>query len=307
MMCAETAPKSVGSQAGRHRVKRKSHKGFTLIELLVVMAVVSVLFGILLPALSKVRHQARAIVGRNNQRQIVCGVNLFAMDNDSCYPESVATIGDQLYWNWQEPMMITGYRARSPRLHRSMSAYLRTYIEDAGTMYCPNAPQKYQYFQDAWTDGDEWDHPETPPMEDPLSGTYCFYWNYTGYLEDRPYLFKGPRNSAGGRGQSKLLVSDYFGYGHYRSPNSYGSCEKFGGASITEGTMLSSAYWFGKAGAGSTVPEIKLSAGYSDGHVEDYSASDVLTMKVIWKPEIGEPYPDDIGPGCFYLPRNALH
>jgi len=71
--------------------------------------------------------------------------------------------------------------------------------------------------------------------------------------------------------------------------------------------MLSSAYWSGKAGAGSTVPEIKLSAGYSDVHVEDYSASDVLTMKVIWKPEIGEPYPDDIGPGCFYLPRNALH
>lgn len=60
----------------------------------------------------------RVILGRNNQRQIVCGVNLFAMDNDSCYPESVATIGDELYWNWQEPMMITGYRARSPRLHR---------------------------------------------------------------------------------------------------------------------------------------------------------------------------------------------
>lgn len=305
-MCAETAPKSVGSQAGRHRVKRKLRIGFTLVELLVVIAVVSVLVGILLPALSKVRQQARTLLGMTNQRQIVRGVSLYAADSDEQYPESVATIGDE-WWNWQEPMMLTGYRARSPRLHRSMSAYLRSYIEDAGTMYCPNAPRRYKYLQDAWNAGDQWDNPETEPVEDPVSGTYCFYWNYTGYLEDRDYLFKGPRNSAGGREQSKLLVSDYFGYDHHRSPNSYGSCERFRGASITEGTLLSSAYWSDKGGAGSRAPDIKLHAGYTDGHVENFSASDTLTMRVIWKPETGEPYPHGIGPGNFFLPRNALH
>lgn len=305
-MRAETSPKPVSFQAWRHAIRRRSPRAFTLIELLVVISVISVMTGILLPALNKVKRQARALLATNNQRQIVNCVNLFAADNDDRYPESVATIGD-VAWNWAEPMMLTAHNARSPRLHRSMSAYLRPYIEDASTMYCPNAPRKYKYLQDAWDAGDEWDNPQTPPVEDSVSGTYCLYWNYTGYLEDRDYLFRGPRDSAGGRGQSKLLVSDYFGYNHWRSKKSYSSCEKFGAVSITEGTQLSSAYWSRKSRARSDAPQIKLQAGYTDGHVESFSSSDTLIMRVILHPETGEPYPEDISPGNFYLPRNALH
>ncbi len=309
--CAEieAEPMPVGFQAERRPVKIKSRRAFSLIELLVVMAVLSALMSILLPALGKVRQQARLVIGTNNQRQIVTAVSLFAADNDEQYPESVATIGDyKVYWNWQEPMMLTSYRARSTGMHRSTSAYLHRYIEDADVMYCPNAPQKYKNLQDAWDAGDYWDNPETDPVGDPVSGTYCLYWNYTGYLEERDYLFKGPRDTLAGHGQSKLLVSDYFGYDHYRSPNCYGSCEKFASASITEGTPLSSAYWSRrKSSIQSSVPEIELQAGYTDGHVEKYSSSDTLTMRVIWKPETGEPYPNGIGPGNFYLPRSALH
>lgn len=300
---------AVGFHAGRHLVKRKMrNRGFTLVELLVVISVISVMAGILLPALSKARHQARKLLGANNQHQVVNAVSFFAADNDQKYPESVATIGAE-WWNWQEPMMLTGYRARSPRMHRSMSAYLRGYIEDAGTMYCPNAPRRYKYLQEAWNAGDDWDNPQTTPVKDPVSGTYCFYWNYTGYLEERNYLFKGPRNSAGGSWQSKLLVSDYFGYDHQRNPNSYGSCERFPRASITEGTLLSSAYWSDKGCDVRSAPEIELRAGYTDGHVENFSASDTVAMRVIKVPETGEPYPhgDGVGPGVFYLPRQALH
>ena len=119
----------------RHKLVVKSGrgKGFTLIELLVVISVISVLMGILLPALGKARRQAKTLVGISNQRQIVLGVNCFAVDNDGKYPESMATITEfaSKNWHWQEPTMMTACYPRPSLKHRSISAYLRSYIEDA--------------------------------------------------------------------------------------------------------------------------------------------------------------------------------
>jgi len=284
-------------------------KGFTLVELLVIISIISVLMGILLPVLVNARRQGRAVLGMSNQRQIAGVVNCFAFDNDDRYPESVATIGFGNHWNWQEPMMMTACMGRSPQIHRSMSAYLRSYIADASIMFCPNAPRKYKYFQEAWNAGDDWDNPETAPMQDPVMGTYCFYWNYVGFLGGRRGVFKGPWNPSVGRGQSKLLISDYFGYGHWRSPNAYGSCERFNGASVVSETWVSSAYWSRLAPDGDIrldTLKIKLHAGYTDGHVESYSASEVVPMKVSIASDGSVPYPDGVGPGVIYLPINGL-
>lgn len=262
--------------------------------------------GILLPVLGKIRRQGRALAGMNNQRQIVCAVNLFASDNDDRYPESVATLGREPDWNWGEPMKLTGYRARYPRAQRSVSAYLRTYLANAETISCPSAPREYKYLKEAWAAGDDWDNPETPPKIDPVSVNYCLYWNYTGYIEGRSRPFEGPRGPLGGRGRSKLVVSCYFGYDHHRNRGAYGSCQQFRRASITEGSLLSSDYWSAKPGAGHKRPVVKLYAGYTDGHVESYSSSDTTLMLVILHPDTGEPYPFGLGPGVFYLPSNAL-
>jgi len=272
------------------------------------MSIISMLLGIMLPALGRVRYKARMMLGISNQRQITSAVNLYALDNDDRYPHSVATIGFGDSWNWSDPTKLTGNRKRSPGLHRSMSAYLRSYIPAASTMYCPNAPRKYKYLQQAWDAGDDWDNPETSFPSDPVGGTYCFYWNYTGFLGGRRTLLRGAQGPAsGGRRYSKLLVTDYFGYDHWRSPGAYGSCERLKGADITPETWLLSAYWSRKADPVSGMPHIKLQAGYTDGHVESYAPSEAVPMKVSITADGRVPYPDSVGPGIFYLPANALH
>lgn len=59
---------------------------FTLIELLVVMTIISLLFAMLLPALSRAKENARRAVCMNNLRQ--CGVifRLYGNDNDGWLP-----------------------------------------------------------------------------------------------------------------------------------------------------------------------------------------------------------------------------
>jgi prepilin-type N-terminal cleavage/methylation domain-containing protein len=293
--------------------KGRESRGFTLVEVLVVISIILVLMGILLPILDKARRQSRVLLCVNNQRRIVAALSCYALDNHGFYPESMATITFGTIgtsWHWQEPTMMTACKPRPLFTHRSVSAYLRSYIAEASTLFCPNAPRKYKYLEKVWEAGDDWDNPETSFSSDSVFGTYCFYWNYVGFLGDGEAPFRGPQDTLGG--QSELLVSDYFGYDHHRSPDSYGSCERFGGATVTFGTEASSAYWSLLNSDGNIALDtlnIKLHAGFTDGHVESFTSSEVVPMKVSTTSDGSVPYPDGVGlgPGDFYLPENGLH
>lgn len=61
-------------------------KGFTLIELLVVISIIALLLSILMPALNKVKEQAKSVICKSNLKQMHFGVVLYAEDNnDKCF------------------------------------------------------------------------------------------------------------------------------------------------------------------------------------------------------------------------------
>lgn len=297
------------------RLKRKKlNNAFTLIELLVVISVCALLLSILVPTLSKVKRAARSLISANNQKQITNSVLCYSSDSNGRFPDSVAKVGKATRWNWRQPQTLAGYKRTTPATYRSVSEFLRPYLESSSTMFCPSSPSKYPFTQEAWQAGDSWDNPDTTvAAEDPLYGTYCLYWNYVGYLVETGKPFVGPRSIGQKRTESKLLVSDYFGYGHWRNElvystrNAYGSCEQFTGASITPGTDVSCDFW-SRDNTATDISidsiDVKFNAGYTDGHVEKFTSADVTPMKISIKPDGTKPYPDNISPGgTYYIPK----
>jgi prepilin-type N-terminal cleavage/methylation domain-containing protein/prepilin-type processing-associated H-X9-DG protein len=72
-------------------------KGFTLIELLVVIAIIALLMSILMPALSRVRKQARHIACRANLRQWTLFFSMYTGEHDGAFQ---AGVGDGHTHHW---------------------------------------------------------------------------------------------------------------------------------------------------------------------------------------------------------------
>jgi len=71
-------------------------KGFTLIELLVVIAIVALLMAILMPALQRVKRQAKAVVCQTNLRQWGTIFSIYMDENDGHF-----AYGDSSgQWRW---------------------------------------------------------------------------------------------------------------------------------------------------------------------------------------------------------------
>lgn len=284
--------------------------GFTIIELLTVISVMTALTAILVPTMSSVRRYAKGLVNMKNQREVVLAVNVFSFENRDQYPPTTAVYGyGNDGWRWQDPRQVKTTQGRTPRAKTSMAAHLSSYITNSDQLFCPSAPRKYPYWQQAWEAGDSWDHPGTEHDVDPVLGTYCFYWNYIGYTQAPNGPFVGPTSSLGAPRESRMLVSDYLGYGNWRSPDSLGSCERLHNSRIAAGTEVSSDYWALQWQEDRDYDAIKqrFSAGFTDGHVGRFKPGQTVGMRVALDARGSRPFPNAFdSPGTFLIPTKAL-
>jgi prepilin-type N-terminal cleavage/methylation domain-containing protein/prepilin-type processing-associated H-X9-DG protein len=74
-------PRFAGTQ-----IKNSNGAGFTLVELLVVIAIIALLMSILMPALGRVRRQAKMVICQSNLKQWTICFSMYTDDFDGSFP-----------------------------------------------------------------------------------------------------------------------------------------------------------------------------------------------------------------------------
>ena len=161
----------------------KLKKGFTLIELLVVISIIALLLSILMPALSKVRQQARIAVCTSNVRQWALACTAYAAEHDGYYPGRVGNIRDFKYdysWPWQY------YKAKGEDLIYVdlLSSFFKPYLGDSSDfIFCPDIPENAPWHDVGGESivGKSWEEIEELIMtgsDHYLDGDYALYVGY---------------------------------------------------------------------------------------------------------------------------------
>jgi prepilin-type N-terminal cleavage/methylation domain-containing protein len=113
----------------------EKRKGFTLIELMVVIAIIGILIGLLLPAVTRMRESARRTACANNLHQIGMGMSSYAGDYDENFPCVRSNVV-----NATTPM-------QAGDGCRSLGLLYPSYIDNSKTFSCPSKSSVYRNFE----------------------------------------------------------------------------------------------------------------------------------------------------------------
>ena len=89
--------KTIPSRAPALEASQQRRGAFTLTELLVIIAIVTILFSLMLPALASAGGRSRVAQCGSNLKQYTMVFELFAMDNNNNLPQNVGGVGS---WPW---------------------------------------------------------------------------------------------------------------------------------------------------------------------------------------------------------------
>lgn len=132
-------------RSGARKSRRTAQFGFTLIELLVVISIISLLIGLLLPALRRIRNQARVAACQVHLKQCGLAMTVYTGDNRQRWPMVPVPIGrDPLegqtaYGGFAGFFNLWNRECSQGRYaNGSSTPILARYLSDGGALYCPS-------------------------------------------------------------------------------------------------------------------------------------------------------------------------
>jgi prepilin-type N-terminal cleavage/methylation domain-containing protein len=129
--------------------KINTRKGFTLIELLVVIAIIALLLSILMPSLTKVKEQAKFVIGGNNIRQCGLAEMMYTTENNGNFTNPMdvfnkcrfhmAAEGLSLFWTGANDWMCRWHDEEDSIANRpELAGLLWPYLENQDALMCPS-------------------------------------------------------------------------------------------------------------------------------------------------------------------------
>lgn len=232
-------------------------RAFTLIELLVVIAVIAILMAVLLPALQRVRKQARQRVCANQVRQQVLSCIMWGDQNDGMLPLPTY----QGSWLWDIDIDTVNFMLESGMTKEMF--------------YCPANSDMQKYMDHFWEYRCTWDGQKLTGDDTAfiVSG-YCYILDDEQHDRSRDFVIRNDENKTGPKKWLRTTSDKNAGNAELCIDSTLGQVDSSMKYGYNFGTITNGGTW-NSEGIADSSNHVKSDSepyggnmGFLDGHVE---------------------------------------